>query len=128
MIAVQYVGKKPFACDNVAGSGKFWHGNGDVQDVTEAQAKVLLKFPDQWALADEANREAVEAPRTIQVDDGQGGTIEVPEEALSKPLEKMDKTELTAYAQAKFGKKLDQRQSTKGMLDQVNAWTVDLGD
>lgn len=128
MVSVKYVGKKPFACDNIAGSGKFWHGNGDVQDVTEAQAKKLTAFADQWALADEIDRAAVEAPRTIQVDDGHGGAVEVTEADLSKPLEKMDKAELTAYAQEKYGKKLDQRQSTKSMLDQVNAWAIDLGD
>lgn len=45
---VEYVGKKPFAVDNVAKSGKVWRGTGDVQVVTDAQAKILAGYADQW--------------------------------------------------------------------------------
>ena len=66
LVQVVYVGNKPHAFDNVAHSGKCWAGKGDVQEVTDAQAKLLLKYPDQWALANEADRAAVEAPVSIQ--------------------------------------------------------------
>lgn len=51
LVGVIYVGKKPTAHDNVAGSGKVWNGNGDVQEVTELQAATLTKYRDQWAYA-----------------------------------------------------------------------------
>ncbi len=62
---VRYVGKKPFATDNVASSRKVWNGPGDVQLVTEEQAKILTSYKDQWALVAE---EAPEKP----VDPGAG--------------------------------------------------------
>ena len=60
LVPVVYVGNKPHAFDNIAHSGKSWQGKGDVQEVTDAQAKLLLKYPDQWALANEADRAAVD--------------------------------------------------------------------
>lgn len=49
-VPVEYVGKKPFAVDNVAGSGKVWAGKGDVQMVSEDKALKLANFPDQWKI------------------------------------------------------------------------------
>jgi hypothetical protein len=51
-VRIKYVGRKPFATDNVARSGKQWAGRGDVQEVTEAQAKILCRYPDQWGVDD----------------------------------------------------------------------------
>ena len=50
MVDVMYVGRKPFAVDNVAGSGQVWNGRGDVKPVTEDEAHILTGFPDQWAI------------------------------------------------------------------------------
>lgn len=53
LVAIEYVGLKPAAIDNVSGSGKTWAGAGDVQHVTPAQAEKLLAYPDQWRIAEQ---------------------------------------------------------------------------
>lgn len=126
MVSLMYVGAKPFARDNVARSGVTWNGPGDIQSVTDAQAKMLLKYPDQWELAEEKDRETVEAPVSITVTDEDGDDVVVDPEALAKPLEKMSKAELKAYAQSIWGKDLDARKSTKAMIDQIEEWQRDL--
>jgi hypothetical protein len=119
MIPIIYVGKKPWTRDNVAGSGKAWEGPGDVQEVTENQAKVLLKYPDQWALADEADAANVAGPVTVAVTDLQSGeTTDVPADSLKKPLETMSKAELTAYG-ASIKLKLPAALSKKDMIDAI---------
>lgn len=126
LISVRYVGKKPTAYDNVARSGVTWNGNGDVQQVTDAQAKTLLKYPDQWVLANPFDKDAVDAPVSIAVTDENGESVSIDPDALTKPLEKMDKAELKAYAFDKWGKELDARKSTKAMIDQIEEWQRDL--
>lgn len=122
LIQVVYVGKKPEAFDNVARSGKTWHGAGDIQEVTDAQAKLLLKFPDQWQLANEDDRDQVETPVSVVGKDENGQQVTVDPEALTKPLEKMNKAELTALATDRFGKELDAKLSKKAMVDQLEEW------
>lgn len=126
LIPVRYVGKKAAAYDNVARSGVTWNGNGDVQQVTDAQAKLLLKYPDQWELADAADQAAIDAPVSIEVTDEDGDQVSIDPDAFNKPLEKMSKAELKAYAQDKWGKELDARKSTKAMIDQIEEWQRDL--
>lgn len=64
LVAIEYVGLKPAAIDNVSGSGKTWAGAGDVQHVTQAQAEKLLAHPDQWRLADQqAEQKPAAAPK-----------------------------------------------------------------
>lgn len=126
-IKVAYVGKKPFAIDNVAGSGVMWNGNGDVQEVTAAQARILTKYKDQWALVDLADAAAVaEPPADIVVEEG-GEDVSVPVEALAKPFEKMNKAELIALAKEKWGKEMPDSLSKKNMIDQVTEWQNELG-
>lgn len=73
-VRVEYVGRKPFAVDNVSGSGKCWNGPGDVQVVTEDQAEALAKYPDQWVVVGEAgddtkvNESAVDALKKLGAD------------------------------------------------------------
>lgn len=50
LVRVMYVGRKPFAVDNVAGSGQTWNGKGDVKEVEADEAAVLCSYPDQWAI------------------------------------------------------------------------------
>jgi len=126
LIALRYVGKKPAAYDNIARSGVTWAGFGDVKEVTDAQAKLLLKYPDQWELVSVADKESVEAPVSISVQDEDGEDVVIDPEALKKPLEKMSKPELKALAQDKWGKELDARKSTKAMIDQIEEWERDL--
>lgn len=125
LVPVVYVGNKPHAFDNVAHSGKSWQGKGDVQEVTDAQAKVLTKYPDQWALVDLADMARVNAPVSIQATDEDGDSVAIDPDALNKPLERMSKAELVAYASEKLGQKLDARKSTKGMIDQIEEWLAE---
>lgn len=126
LIKIVYVGKKPTAYDNVAKSGKCWSGNGDVQEVTADQAKQLLKFPDQWALFDEADVEAVNTPGSTEVTDENGEQVQIGSDALKKPLEKMSKEELVALAKAKWDKELDAKKAKKLLIDAIEEFERDL--
>ncbi len=126
LVKLVYIGKKPTAYDNIARSGKTWNGYGDVQEVTEVQARQLLKFTDQWQLVDEADREAVEHTESIKVVDEDGDQVIIDPEAFSKPLEKMTKAEMVAYANDRWGKTLDVTMAKKMMLDQIEEWERDL--
>ena len=126
LIAVRYVGNKLAAYDNVARSGVTWNGKGDVQYVSDAQARALIKYPDQWVLADAGDQAAVMAPVSIQVTDEDGESVSIDPDDLGKPLEKMSKAELKAYAANKWGKELDARKSTKSLIDQIEEFERDL--
>lgn len=104
MIDVIYIGKKPSAIDNVAASGKTWAGNGDVQSVTPGQARRLVAYADQWALANPDDLGAVNAPTITQVEDQHGNRVDVHEADLTRPLERMSATELVALAKTRFNK------------------------
>ena len=127
LVLVVYVGNKPHAFDNIAHSGKSWQGKGDVQEVTDAQAKMLLKYPDQWALANEADRAAVDAPVSIQSQDENGEAVTIDPDDLKKPLEKMNKAELAALAKQSWDKELDPAMTKKAMIDQIEEWQHELG-
>ena len=126
LVAVKYIGKKPAAYDNIARSGKTWEGAGDVQEVTESQAAQLIKFTDQWVLADEADAARVAVPSDIKVVDEDGDTVIIEPEALKKPIEKMTKAEIVAYVLNKFGKELDPTKAKKALIDTVEEFERDL--
>lgn len=126
LVKLRYVGKKPSAYDSVARSGVVWNGHGDVQEVTDAQAKLLLRYPDQWALVNEKDQAAVDAPVSISVTEEDGGQVAIDPETLKMPLERMSKTELRAYAKQKWGKDMDSALGKKAMIDQVEEWERDL--
>jgi hypothetical protein len=127
LVPVVYVGNKPHAFDNIAHSGKSWQGKGDVQEVTDAQAKLLLKYPDQWALVNEADRATVEAPVSIEGKDENGKAVTIDPDDLKKPLEKMNKAELAALAKQSWDKELDPAMTKKAMIDQIEEWQHELG-
>ena len=127
LVPVVYVGNKPHAFDNIAHSGKSWQGKGDVQEVADAQAKLLLKYPDQWALANEADRAVVEAPVSIEGKDENGEAVTIDPDDLKKPLEKMNKAELAALAKQSWDKELDPAMTKKAMIDQIEEWQHELG-
>lgn len=124
---IVYVGNKQCAFDNVARSGKCWNGKGDVQEVTDDQARLLLKYPDQWALADKADRAAVSAPVSIEGEDEDGKAVTLDPDDLKKPLEKMSKVELMAFAKQSWGKRLEPLSSRKAMIDQIEEWQREIG-
>lgn len=119
LVPVKYVGNKPVAFDNITRSGKSWAGKGDVQEVTDAQARELIKYTDQWQLVDPDDAELVNAPVSITVNDENGDEHVVDPDALKKPLEQMVRVELIAYAMQAFGKELDPKATKKTMIDQI---------
>lgn len=48
---IEYVGAKARKEDNVAGTGTVWQGTGDVQDVADEKASMLLARPEIWRRA-----------------------------------------------------------------------------
>ena len=126
LIKLVYVGNKPAAYDNIARSGKTWNGKGDVQEVTDAQAKLLLKFPDQWQLVDAKDKAAIEAPVSISVTGEAGEDVIVDPETFKQPIEKLSKSELSAYALNKWGKDLSANKNRTDMIDQIEEWERDL--
>lgn len=126
LVEILYVGNKPTAYDNITRSGVVWNGPGDVQKVTDAQAKLLLKYPDQWALVNREDQEAVDTPVSISVEDEDGEAVSVDPDALRKPIERMSKSELRALAKDRWGKDLSVKQSTKMMIDQIEEWEREL--
>lgn len=120
-IAVQYVGRKPFAVDNVAHSGKTWEGAGSVQQVSVQQAKVLTSYKDQWQLENPDDQELLDAPTVILLQDASGDEVQVDPAALDKHLEKMTANELRAYAQEKYGKQLGKNKAKTVLLNEVLA-------
>ena len=127
-VNIVYVGNKPHAFDNVAKSGKSWEGKGSVQQVTDKQAKILLKYPDQWALENEGDQAVVDTPNTVESVGENGESVVVNEEDLKKPLERMTKPELVAFAKDKWGKDLDVSLSKKLMIDQIEEWLQTIGE
>lgn len=119
MIAIKYVGRKTFCYDTVAHTGKTWSGPGDVQEVSAPQARHLLKYPDQWALANPDDAANLDHIVSILTTDEDGANVTVEESDLKKPLEKMSRAELKVYAKVHFNKDLDARQSRTLMLNQV---------
>lgn len=126
LVPLVYVGNKPTAYDNIARSGKTWNGHGDIQEVTEAQAKLLLKYPDQWTLFDADDTERVTRIESVKVVDEDGERVAIDPEAFQKPLEKMTKTEMVAYARDRWGRLLDIGMAKKMMIDQIEEWEIEL--
>lgn len=128
LIKIKYVGRKPFAIDNVASSGKVWNGEGDVQEVTDRQARILLKYPDQWALNDEADQTLLDAPEVIQARGEDGTMVQLTADDLKRPTERMTKTELVAFAMDKWKVELDISRTKKELLDQVEELALERGE
>lgn len=119
MAQIKYVGRKLTAIDNVAGSGVTWAGNGDVQTVTDRQARILLKYPDQWELADKSEVLGSGKEPVVAFINPDGERVEIAESALNKPLESMDHDELRAFALERFQKTFGPRMSRKRLIDEI---------
>lgn len=119
MIEIIYVGRKKNAIDNVSGSGKVWTGKGDVQGVTERQARILLKYPDQWELTKDSDKPAMQKEQITRFLDPAGERIEVAEAELKAPMEKMSANQLRAYAITTFNKTFGPNYSRKRLIDEI---------
>lgn len=113
LVDVVYVGAKPSAHDNVAGSGKTWTGNGDVQQVTPEQAARLVRHADQWALADGKHPKLPAVPPVKDERIGADGADP------ARPLEKMEAAELIAYAKEAWDLTLDPALTRAQMVDAI---------
>lgn len=127
LIKIEYVGNKPTSHDNVARSGKVWNGKGDIQEVTEAQAKTLLKYPDQWALVDEEDQEKADKEIFVEVPDEHGVPVKINVDDLTGPLEKMSKIELVAFVKMKWGRDMPHDLTKKQMLGEIETFEAELG-
>lgn len=115
IVLIKYIGKKDFFPDFVSQSGKSWNGYGDVQEVTEAQAKKLLVHDDEFAekSAHDALLAAQPAPDVQAVTEAQAAEVTpatpvvVPVGApiasdlpTAEEIAAMNKTDLVALAAA----------------------------
>jgi len=119
MAQVKYIGRKATAIDNVANSGVMWNGNGDVQAVTDRQARILVKYADQWTLAEESDSILLKKEPVMAFINPEGERVEIPESAMKKPLEHMDMDELRAYALEFYQKSFGPRISRKRLVDEI---------
>ena len=56
-----YIGKKDFTSDRIFGTGACWNGNGDVVDIPDATAQLMVRrFPEVYAEAGTAVAGVVE--------------------------------------------------------------------
>lgn len=127
MVKIIYVGKKPTAFDNVARSGKTWQGNGDIQEVTEEQAKILLTYPDQWARVQEQNQRDGDNDGKTDDDDGNQNQQDGDNLNLNIPLEKMTKAELIVLAKVKYNKDFPETLPKKQLIDEIETLKAELG-
>jgi len=67
MPLIKYVGRKAKKQDNVAGTGIWWLGHGDVREVPDSATGKLLAHPDVWALADVAESAGLAAIATQSI-------------------------------------------------------------
>ena len=119
MAQIKYIGRKASAVDNVASSRVVWDGPGDVQTVTDRQARILLQYPDQWALAEGSDALSLKKESVLAFINPEGERVEVSETALKKPLENMDTDELRAYALEHYQKGFGPRMSRKRLIDEI---------
>jgi hypothetical protein len=104
-VIVMYVGPKPFAVDNVTGSGATWEGRGSTASVTPEQAKRLFGYPDQWWPEGKLPtlEEVTERLKEFFASNGGG----IPDGVvLPKTLDEMNLTELRDYARSEYGANL----------------------
>lgn len=118
LVKIVYVGKKPYATDNVAHSGKSWNGRGDVQEVTLRQASMLCRFPDQWQVVDGKplpDEKSIEQ-KLAQLTPPKPGGVGV----AGKRLDDMDERELADHALYYYEVTLDPKLGREEMLDRIN--------
>lgn len=68
-VLIKYIGGKEFFADFIAQSGALWNGYGDVQEVTEEQAKKLLAHDDEFAVKDVHDALLIEQAKQKEIDD-----------------------------------------------------------
>ena len=64
---------------------------------------------------------------SIQSTDEAGEAVTIDPDDLKKPLEKMNKAELSALAKQSWDKELNPAMTKKAMIDQIEEWQHELG-
>lgn len=107
MPLIKYVGLKAKKQDNVAGTGIWWLGQGDVRQVPDSATGKLLAHPDVWALADVAEGAGLAAASVpgSQPENTKPLADDAPKFALDGPagvvvLDTMDDAAVKAWATA----------------------------
>jgi hypothetical protein len=105
MPQIKYIGKKDFFPDFVAQSGKSWNGYGDVQEVTDDQAKKLLVHDDEFAEKNAHDALLIEQSANIAQIPTLPDAVIPPasdaQEVTAEEISVMNKVELFALAEAK---------------------------
>lgn len=121
VVFVMYVGSKPYAIDNVAGTGLTWEGRGAVQPVPAAKAKKFLQFPDQWWPEGPVPTPEEVAARMKEFFAGNA----IPQGVvLPKDLAEMDEAELVEYAFKEYGQHLKPTLTRAQLLEEISALEI----
>lgn len=108
---IEYIGRKPVKQDNVAGTGIWWNGQGDVQDVPDGAAPTLLKYDAVWRqVADAAPQPATKTEPVEPVNAEPKFVLQGPEGDLV--LDTMDDAALAEWVKTNLephGIKVDMR-------------------
>lgn len=104
MARVKYIGTKPHGrADTVAGTGVVWTEPGDVREVADVKAVILLlRHKDIWALADVEEAKVVDKPAALPV-----STAAPAAPAPAKPAKAEKPAEAEKPAKGKGGKKAE---------------------
>lgn len=120
---VKYIGREPTHRDRLYGSGVFWSGPGDVQEVEEEIAERMLKrHPDQYALvsgATDAGQKQAQEPEGGEEDGGGEEDLMVEVRGEFYPLRKLSRDVLAEYAEQRHGVKLDKRRSAQSLAAEI---------
>ena len=126
-LKIVYVGNKLMSHDNVTRSGAIWNGKGDIQEVTEDQAKILLKYPDQWALADANDDDPTDNKILIDVFDENGNLVNIDTAELTGSMEKMTKIQMIALIKMKWNKELPHTLTKKELMGEAETLEAEIG-
>lgn len=125
---VQYIGKNSKHRDRLYDTGARWSGPGDVQEIDEDVAAVMLRrHPDAYGPAVDGQPATNIEPSPANTGSTENTGDQKPTIQTAKveidgewwPLSKLAKKKLDAYAQEHFGVNLDQRLKQAVLAEQV---------
>jgi len=105
-IPIKYVGLKETGdSDHLYGTNIVWKGPGDVQEVPEDKAKLLMNHPDVWKDAPKAAERkedplVAEAPQSKRI-------TETEDDHVAAKIHLMPKEDLIRYALTEFNERID---------------------
>ncbi len=116
VVNIEYIGWRPNHIDSY--TRQQWDATGATHLVPAATAQIMVrKHPDVYRLA----RDTTEADLATAVDQEGGKAAQIEElreiedQALRDSVLRMDKQQVMAFIQAKFGKRMDKRMSPENL-------------